>query len=316
MHVGVIGVGVMGQNHARIYSELKSVDSVSVFDLNEAGAKEVARKTGAETCRNLNDLLEQSDAVSLCVPTKYHFDVAQQIVSYGIPLLIEKPICQTVEEAKKLVSLIPPSMICGVGHIERFNPVVNEILRILDKPLYIEIKRHNPASSRITGTSVVEDLMIHDIDIVFNLLFDKPWTFHSAGNDDLCTALFEFGSIPVFISASRKSSKKIRMIYIEEEDFTIEGDLMTQEIFVHRKPKKYGVENSRYIQDNIIEKVLVNKVEPLKVELSTFIQCVREKRQFPITPAQALKNIEICEAVRMQSGTIGYVTPNKIPVTS
>lgn len=316
MHVGVIGVGVMGRNHARIYSELKSVDSLSIFDLNKAGAQEVAINNGAHASNSLEDLLSEVDAVSLCVPTPYHFDLAQKVIEQNIPILIEKPICHTVADGKKLVSMIPRNLICGVGHIERFNPVVNEIIRILDKPLYIEVKRHNPASARISDTTVVEDLMIHDIDIVFNLMFKSQWSCHCAGNADLCTALFQFDNIPVYVSASRKSSKKIRMIYVEEEEFTIEGDLMAQEIFVHRKPKRYGVENSRYMQDNIIEKVLVNKVEPLKVELSTFIKCVQEKRPFPITPLEALKNLEICDEIKAQIQIKNPQQLQKIPIAA
>jgi predicted dehydrogenase len=140
--------------------------------------------------------------------------------------------------------------------------------------------------------------MIHDIDIVFNVLFTGEYNLHAAGNNDLCTASIEFGSSIVSLSASRKSSKKIRTIYIEEEEFTVEGDFMNQEIYVYRKPGRYGIENERYTQENIIEKVLVNKVEPLKEELKTFIRCVRNNEEFTITPLQALNNLRICEEIR------------------
>ncbi|MDR9816983.1 MAG: hypothetical protein RJR34_09460 [Candidatus Methanoculleus thermohydrogenotrophicum] len=160
------------------------------------------------------------------------------------------------------------------------------------------MKRHNPASSRVSGSSVVEDLMIHDVDIMKNVLLpDGAYRLAASGNEDLCSALFSFGETSVYLSASRKSSKKIRMIYIEEEEFTIEGDFMAQEIYIHRKPGQYAVENERYVQENIIEKVLVNKQEPLKLELSTFLGCVARGREFPVSPAQALLNMEICEDV-------------------
>jgi predicted dehydrogenase len=316
MHIGVIGVGVMGRNHARVYSEMKAVDSLSVFDINTAGAQEVARSNGANFCKTLEELLSAVDAVSICVPTRYHFNTAQEVVDHDVSLLIEKPICQTVEEARKLVKLIPPDLTCGVGHIERFNPVVNEIARIFQKPLYIEIKRHNPASARISDATVVEDLMIHDIDIIFNFMANRNWSMSCAGNQDLCSALFMFDDVPVSISASRKSSKKIRMVYIEEEDCTIEGDLMAQEVYVYRKPNNYTMENSRYVQDNIIEKVMVNKIEPLKTELNTFIQCARERHPFPITPQEALRNLEICDMIK--TGISGREVPviQKVPVAS
>jgi len=92
-------------------------------------------------------------------------------------------------------------------------------------------------------------------------------------------------------------SKKFRTLYTEDEELTTEGDFMAQEVFVYRKPKKYEKENERYIQENIIEKVLVNKVEPLKVELKTFVDCVRSGKEFPVTPEQALLNLEICREI-------------------
>jgi hypothetical protein len=107
-----------------------------------------------------------------------------------------------------------------------------------------------------------------------------------------------WGETPVYLSTSRKSSKKIRMCYIEEEEFTIEGDFMAQEVYVHRKPDRYTLEDDRYVQENIIEKVMVNKLEPLKVELSTFLGCAARGEPFPITPAEAVENLEICEEIR------------------
>ncbi len=298
LDVGVIGVGMMGRNHARVYSELKAVDSLYLYDLNGKAARDLAGAFGAAVSPTAEDLLKSVDAVSVCVPTPYHFSVATQVLDAGVPLLIEKPICATAEETRKLIEKIPDDLVVGVGHIERFNPIVPEIKKIVRDPLYIEMKRHNPASSRVSGSSVVEDLMIHDVDIMRNVLLpDGNYHLSGSGNQDVCSALFSFGETPVYLSASRKSSKKIRMIYIEEEEFTIEGDFMAQEIYIHRKPGRYAVEDERYVQENIIEKVLVNKQEPLKLELSTFLDCVAQGREVPVSPAQALVNMEICEEV-------------------
>ncbi|MBT0733019.1 Gfo/Idh/MocA family oxidoreductase [Methanoculleus bourgensis] len=298
MDVGVIGVGMMGRNHARVYSELKAVDSLYLYDLNGEAARDLAGTFGATVSPTVEDLLRSVDAVSVCVPTPYHFSVATRVLDAGVPLLIEKPICATAEETRRLIGKIPDGLVVGVGHIERFNPIVPEIKKIVRDPLYIEMKRHNPASSRVSGSSVVEDLMIHDVDIMRNVLLpDGNYHLAGSGNQDVCSALFSFGETPVYLSASRKSSKKIRMIYIEEEEFTVEGDFMAQEIYIHRKPGRYAVEDERYVQENIIEKVLVNKQEPLKLELSTFLDCVAQGRAFPVSPAQALVNMEICEEV-------------------
>jgi predicted dehydrogenase len=185
-----------------------------------------------------------------------------------------------------------------VGHIERFNPIVTEIGKIIKNPYFLQIRRHNPASSRITDASVIEDLMIHDLDILFNVLFPNiNYRMQSFGNFDVCKAMITFNGSIASLSASRKASKKIREIYIEEEDFTIEGDFMTQEIYTYHKPDKYKIENDRYTQENIIEKVVVNKVEPLKVELKRFIDCVKKNSEFLITPEQALNNMRICEEI-------------------
>ena len=148
----------------------------------------------------------------------------------------------------------------------------------------MEFKRHNPASARITGSSVVEDLMIHDIDILLNVFFPHPDDIHSVGNADVMSVLTNCDGIPVSLSASRKASKKIRLFYVEDEEFTIEGNFMTQEVTIHRKPGQYHVEAERYVQENIIEKVMVNTVEPLKRELETFIDCVDKGQPFPIAP--------------------------------
>jgi len=297
MRVGVIGIGAMGRNHVRVYSELKSVTSLGIYDVNTAAAQEIAKRHGATAYGSIAELLENSDAVSVCVPTQFHADVVGKVFASGTSVLIEKPICATSQEAIQLMKSAPKGITIGVGHIERFNPIVEELKKIVDKPLYVEMKRHNPASARVTGSTVVEDLMIHDIDILLTTFFENPHDIRSSGSADICSVLMRNGKVPLALSASRKSSKKIRLVYVEEEDFTIEGDFMTQEVTIYRKPGQYQVEDERYVQENIIEKVMVNKLEPLKRELSTFIECVANNRPFPITPEQAIHNLRICEEI-------------------
>ena len=297
MDVGVIGVGVMGRNHVRIYSELKKVDSLGIYDVNAEAAKALGEKHGATVYGSIGELLDNVDAVSVVVPTQFHSKVVGEVFAKKKSVLIEKPICATSEEAKKLMKTAPEGITVGIGHIELFNPIVAEIKKIVKKPLYFEMKRHNPTSSRITGSSVVEDLMIHDIDILLNEFFPNPSDIHSVGNADVMSVLMKCDTIPVSLSASRKASKKIRLFYIEDEEFTIEGDFMSQEVTIYRKPGQYKIEADRYVQENIIEKVMVGKVEPLKRELETFIDCVAGHRPFPITPEQAIRNLEFCEKV-------------------
>ena len=298
MDVGVIGIGTMGKNHVRVFSELKNVGGIGVFDTNTAAAQQIGRQHGAQVYDSAEDLIAHADLVSVCVPTQSHAAVVRKVFSAGRHVFIEKPLCPTAAEAAGLVKVAPPGITIGVGHIERFNPIVAEIKKIITRPLYVEMKRHNPASARVTGSSVVEDLMIHDIDILINVFFPDPCRIHSVGNADVCSVLMECGKVPVMLSASRKASKKIRLIYMEQEDLTVEGDFMSQEVTIYRKPGRYQFEAERYVQENIIEKVMVNKVEPLKVELATFLDCARKGRPFPVTPEQAIRNLVVSERIR------------------
>lgn len=309
MDVGVIGCGMMGKNHARIYSELKLTDQVYIYDPDPKSVKYLTAHCEFVTqCPTIEDLIRNVDAASICVPTPYHFAVARQMIEAGIPVLIEKPICQTVKEAEDLVNLIPDDLTVGVGHIERFNPIIPELAQIIKKPLYIEINRHNPASTRILGTSIIEDLMIHDIDLLFNLFPIRNWNLTCSGNDDVATALFTINECPAILTASRKSSKKVRRIYIEEEHFTVEGDFMAQELYIHRKPGKFAIDGERYSQETTIEKVQVNKSEPLKKELKTFLRAVRDKKKFTVTPRQGLQNLVLCEHIHAGMCRCGDMT--------
>ena len=144
---------MMGRNHARVYSELKAVDSLYLTTSREGDSRPVYFEAAASP--SLEDLLRSVDVVSICVPTPYHFGVAETVIGAGVPFLVEKPICATAEETRRLIAKIPDGFAAGVGHIERFNPIVPEITKIVRDPLYIEMKRHNLASSRVSG-SVVE----------------------------------------------------------------------------------------------------------------------------------------------------------------
>jgi len=208
MKVGVIGTGTMGKNHVRVYSEFKAVEEIYVFDSNKDTADRM-KEYDAIVCDSVEELLDNVDAVSICVPTKYHFDVARKVIEKDVHCLVEKPITLTVSEGEELLDLKDRSLVVGVGHIERFNPIVNEIKKIIENPYYIEIKRHNPASARITDSSIIEDLMIHDIDIVFNVLFNEnEYSIYSAGNSNLCKVVVTFGDSVTALSASRMGSKK------------------------------------------------------------------------------------------------------------
>lgn len=253
MDVGVIGIGTMGRNHVRVYSELKDVGKVYIYDVNGDAATRMREQhgEGVIVCDSMDSLIGKVDAVSICAPTKYHFEIAKKAIENGISCLIEKPISLTLEEGEQLLEeiKITDDLVVGVGHIERFNPIVGEIKKLLDSPRYIEIRRHNPVSLRITDADVVSDLMIHDIDLVWNLFMnlDIGYEMHSFWDTDLCKVIARFGNCAVSLSASRIGCKKIRSIYVEDDEFSIEGDFMNQDVYIYRKPQKYREIDSRYV---------------------------------------------------------------------
>ena len=302
MILGVIGVGSMGRNHVRVLTEIKKVEEVVIYDPDTDKAREVAKVYDVGIADSVESMLKTVDAVSICSPTKFHLQHIKMCVEAEKHTLVEKPLTSSYDEGKKVLEFLEKKkdLVFGVGHIERFNPIVSELAGLEIEATYIDMKRHNPASARITDSTVIEDLMIHDIDIVFNVLFPeaKNFKFSAAGNKNVVQALIDFGSSVASLSASRISSKKIRTLYMENDEITVEGNFMTQELYIYRKPSVYQNVNEKYMQENVIEKVLINKVEPLKVELKTFIDAIDGKVEFPVTAEQAVENLKICEMIR------------------
>lgn len=308
MNVGVIGVGVQGSRYARVYSELKMVDNVYVFDSYKDRMIEVSNRYGCVPSKDIDTMINDVDAVSICTPTSTHANFVEMMISDGVPFIVEKPFTDDFSLARKLIDLkntTSGELICGVGHIERFNPIVGEIKDLIHHPKYVEIKRHNPSSVRGVGvTNVVDDLMIHDIDVIFNVFFKSiPYTIQAVGNRDVCSVIFKFfindEIVPVYLSASRMASRKTRSIYIENSQWTIDGNYMTQEVYIHRYPRKYvAIENKTYHQESVVDKVELGKIEPLRVELKTFLECVLTGSNFPITLEESAENVEICETIK------------------
>jgi predicted dehydrogenase len=304
INVGIIGTGSMGKNHIRIYNELKSVNSVYIYDVDKKAAQNIEQNYNGlgnvYACDSLNTLIDNIDAVSICVPTQFHKSTAMSVLSINehIPMLIEKPIASSSKDGANILKEIPDGLICGVGHVERFNPIVPELNKIIEDPLYVEFKRHNPSSSRMIGTDVIEDLMIHDIDVMRYLFGTELSSLYGKGNHDIFDATITIGKMPIHLSASRKSSKKIRSIYIEMEEFTIDADYMSQEITIYSKPDRYKFDNDRYTQENVVEKVIVTKKEPLKEELKTFIDCITYNQFFPVSLNDAVNAMLICEDLK------------------
>lgn len=285
----------MGQNHVRVYNELKGIDAVVVYDPDPRARSRCPKSV--HHVSSLSDLLGVVDLVSICTPTPTHKDVACYAAEMGVPFLVEKPIASTLDEARALGSIQSPCS--GVGHIERFNLAASTIGKFVSRPpAHISIRRHNPGSARVTDTSVVNDLMIHDIDLVRHMFFDRdPDSIVAAVAPDVARAIMTYGESVVSLSASRVSMAKVRDIVVECEEYTVTADLIGQDMYVHRRPEYSVFEAGEYRQEQVTEKIVVPRAEPLRIELTEFVRCVNEGSAFPVTIEQAIKNMELCERI-------------------
>ncbi len=282
LRVGVIGTGHLGSLHAKVYSAIskkKGISLVGVCDVNEDVAQEIAKRYNTAHYTDYHSLLDKVDAVSIVVPTSLHHEIARDFLEAGIHVLIEKPITKTVEEANELISLAKArDLIIQVGHIERFNSAVRAIEPLLLKPKFIECQRLGSIQTkkRVKDVGVVLDLMIHDIDIILGLVNSKVRNIEAVGistvsdHEDLANVRLSFhNNVIADITASRVTKEETRKIRIFQEQSYILLDYLHQEAFMFQRSEN-GLEKN---------KVRIKKKEPLKVELKSFIDCVRNGRK-------------------------------------
>ena len=269
---GVIGVGYLGQHHARIYSELDGCEIVGVHDTDEVRCRQIAERFGCAPYSSAEELSSACDAVSVVVPTDRHRDAALTALRQGCHLLIEKPICSSLEEAEEIVAAARDAgCVVQVGHVEHFNPVMGFLEDVVKNPLYITADRIAPYNRRGTEVGVVLDLMIHDIGIVMELVKSAVERVDSVGvtvvskTEDIANARIQFENGCVAnINASRMSDKKIREIRVFQPTAYLSLDFMNQRGHVMRK----GMLSIKK------EEIPIEKSEPLRVELASFLDCV------------------------------------------
>ena len=281
--VGVIGVGHLGQHHARVYTELLDARLVGIVDRDEERAHLIGENLGVPAYSTMEELIARQapDAVSIVVPTSLHFDVARAAMEAGIHVLVEKPVTTRPDEAEELLKLAAKkNLVLQVGHIERFNSAVRYISQTVHSPIYLESKRIGPFSPRINDVGVVLDLMIHDIDIVLSLVSSPIARIAATGrcvhtdHEDIADAQITFeNGVMAHILVSRVSEKKQRQLDIMEPQRHITVNYETQTVQINR-----CVRDSNG-QTEILETPIFPKSEPLKLELAHFIGCVRERRQ-------------------------------------
>ena len=286
LRVAVIGVGHLGRHHARILSGLPSATLVGVVDTKPDRAAEIAAAYGSQGFTDHRDLIGQVDAVSIAVPTEAHLDTALAFLEHGIPVLVEKPIARSVEEADRLIAAAEArGTVLAVGHTERFNPAVAAASRHLRNPRFIEVHRLGTFPERSLDIDVVFDLMIHDLDIVLSLVGAEVASIEAVGvpvltgRIDIANARlrFENGCI-ANLTASRISRERVRKIRFFQPDAYLSIDYAAQEVEMYRLVRATGARPE--IEGGKLD---VGHEEPLARELSDFLGAVRDRRQPLVT---------------------------------
>ncbi len=298
LRVGVVGVGHLGKNHARIYHELPEAQLVGIADPGPA-AQDIADQFQVPCHKHLDDLIPHVDAVSIVTPTPFHLETARPFIEAGKSVLVEKPLANTLEEADELVKLADDhGVVLQVGHIERFNPVLTAAFPYVKKPLFIECDRIHPFSLRSTEVSVVLDLMIHDIDLVLHLADDELDDVDALGtrvlspSEDLAIARLSFsGGCTAMVKTSRVALNRSRKIRIFADRSYISLDLVGKRgsrtyLAEGYDPADFVDESGRLKVDegeaDFLQKVLrfenieIGDAEPLKEELKAFIDSVTQ----------------------------------------
>lgn len=315
IRIGVIGVGNMGQHHARVLSFLKDVEIVGVADINVERGLETASKYRIRFFEDYRELLPYVEAVCIAVPTRLHYEVGMTCLQAGIHVLVEKPIAASIAEAESLVNAAANSQcILQVGHIERFNPAFQELSKVLktEELLALEAHRMSPYSDRANDVSVVLDLMIHDIDLLLELAAAPVVRLTASGSRasdsgylDYVTAILGFANgIVATLTASKVTHRKIRRIAAHCQNSLTEADFLNNEILIHRQTTAncttdYG--QVLYRQDGLIEKVYTSNIDKLCAELEHFVNCVRGGDQPSVGGEQALKALRLASLIEQMA---------------
>jgi len=294
IRVGVIGIGYLGRFHAEKYARMNGVRLAGVVDVIPERAESVATRLGTKSFTDYKDLIGKVDAVSVVVPTPVHFPVSRYFLENDVDVLIEKPITETLEEADALIKIADSrGPIIQVGHLEQFNPAVVALREVVDCPLFIESHRLHIFKERGTEVDVVLDLMIHDIDIILNLVKSDVKSVHAVGvpvissRVDIANArlVFENGCV-ANITASRISLKNMRKIRIFQKDTYVSVDYANHEIAVIQRDGQ-GIELP--IPGMSLEHKTFEKADSLESELGAFVHSVRN-REAPLVSGQDGRN--------------------------
>jgi predicted dehydrogenase len=315
--VGIIGIGHLGSKHLKVYDQLQpEVKIVGICDIKEERTQRLASHYHVPCLTDYRRLADQVDAVNICVPTEFHFEIARFFLENGIHTFIEKPITLNLEQADTLIHLAEKhNLKLQVGHVERFNSAFQAIKHLTPQPLFIECHRLSPFPNRSLDIGVIMDLMIHDIDIVLGLNHCAVKSFHAVGASVL-TAMEDIASVRVIfengcvcnMTASRVSDEVMRKIRIFLKDAYISLDYVKQEAFIYKKD-----------QQRILKHALpIEREEPLKKELESFIHCIRHDQRPVVSGIEARNALELALGISqdIQEQYLSQLKAGVLPVAN
>jgi predicted dehydrogenase len=291
LRVGVVGVGHIGSNHARFYAEIPTAEFTAIYDVDPARASSIAKKFRVTAAKSLDEFAELVDAASIATPTNSHHEIAVALLQRGKHLLVEKPITENPQHATELAELAASNqLILQVGHVERFNPVLSALEARLTHPRFIEAHRLSSYPNRSTDIGVVLDLMIHDLEIVLHLVRAPVQNIDAVGipvlskGEDIANARIRFENGCVAnITSSRISPERMRKIRVFQEDAYLSLDYEKQAGEIYR------LENGKITRD----KVAIEREEPLKQQLVSFLECATTGREPRVSGFQATAALEL-----------------------
>lgn len=296
LKIGVIGTGRLGTLHTRVYSEIPHVRLIGVSDVDTNKAAAIAQQYNTRVFNDPHALLSEVDCLSIATPTNTHFEIAKLAIFSKKHVLVEKPITSNLKEAKKLVSLAKRNkIILQVGHVERFNSAFIALQKIALNPRFIECHRLSPFPNRSLDIGVVFDLMIHDIDILLGIVNAKIAHIDAVGVsvltpfEDIANVRLTFRNGCIAnLTASRISDEPMRKIRIFSKDTYISLDYQAQEAFSYKK------ENGKITK----ELIPIEKEEPIKKEIESFILCVRHNKKPVVSGLEATEALKVATQIR------------------
>jgi predicted dehydrogenase len=299
LRCGVAGVGYLGQHHARIYAALNGAELTGIFETDDARAAEICERHNCRRFASLAELGAACDAVSVVVPTDRHAQVAVPLLEAGCHLLIEKPLCATLDEATRILAAARAAgRIVQVGHIEHYNPVMSFLEQHVTDPRYLTADRLAPFNPRGTEVGVVLDLMIHDIGVVLQLVRSPVARIDAVGvnvvspREDIANARLTFANGAVAnLNTSRVSFKKVRELRVFQPGAYLSLDFMNQAGHLLRVPE------GQTIFDLKREEIPIEKGEPLALELASFVKCVREHTQPKVGTELGKSALEVASVI-------------------